>query len=381
VNALPTLSASASNSSVCEGAAITLNASGAQTYDWQPINQTGSAVSDTPASTTTYTVTGVDANGCSNSSLVTVTVNPAPVVTATASSSSICPGGQVTLDATGAQTYDWQPINQPGSTVVDAPASTTTYTLTGTDANGCTNTTTIVVTVNANPNVIATGDVSVCEGSSATLTATGASSYSWQPNGQTSGTITENPATTTTYTVTGTDANGCTGSTTWTVTVNPLPSTPAIIVNGATLTCSVSGASYQWYLNGNPIAGATSQSYTATQTGDYTVVVTDANGCSSSPSGAVTNPTGIAVNSNVRQIAAYPNPNNGHFQLNFSVNKADNFLLEIHDVLGQVVYTETLSNFSGNYSREIDLGAFARGVYSVRLKGSSGESVVRVVTY
>src|SRR5207253_6893567 len=102
------------------------------------------------------------------------------------------------------------------------------------------------------------------------------------------------------YTVTVTDGNSCSAtSAPTTVTVNPIPATPTITPGGPTTFCaggsvtltSSSASGNQWYKDGNSIGGATGNTYNATTTGSYTVIVT-ANGCSSAPS----NPTSVTVN-------------------------------------------------------------------------------------
>ena len=134
IDGLPTVSASASSSTVCAGQAVTLTATGASTYTWSD-GQTGASVSVSPSTTTTYTVTGVDSNGCSaTSSSVTVTVNALPTV-AISGTLSYCAGGSTTLTATaGLSSYLWS----TGATTQAITVSTAgSYTVTGTDSNGC----------------------------------------------------------------------------------------------------------------------------------------------------------------------------------------------------------------------------------------------------
>ena len=158
-------------------------------------------------------VTGTDANGCQNTDQVTVIVNALPTVSG---DQTVCFGDNVTLSGSGASTYTWD--NGITDNTAFTASTTTTYTVTGTDGNGCQNTDQVTVTVNALPTVSAGSDQTVCFGDDVTLSGSGASTYSWD-NG-----ITDNTAftasTTTTYTVTGTDANGCQNTDQVTVTVN-----------------------------------------------------------------------------------------------------------------------------------------------------------------
>ncbi|MBK7039020.1 MAG: hypothetical protein IPH46_00710 [Bacteroidetes bacterium] len=106
VNALPTIAISPNSGTICNpgGAAITLTATGATTYTWSPIlgltPNVGDIVSANPSITTTYTVTGIDANGCTSTSSAAISVGNTPVVNSiSASPSSVCAGGTTSLTA------------------------------------------------------------------------------------------------------------------------------------------------------------------------------------------------------------------------------------------------------------------------------------------
>ncbi|GAB4137416.1 MAG: hypothetical protein Fur0041_12150 [Bacteroidia bacterium] len=285
VNALPSVTATASNGTICIGATETLTASGASTYAWSS-GGTAAIETVTPSATTIYTVTGTDANGCQNTATVTVNVNALPIVTATAASGTICDGATETLTAVGASTYVWSSGGTAATETV-TPNTTTTYTLTGTDANGCVNTATVTVDVNALPNVIATANAgTVCLGTSDTLNASGAVSYVWSSGGTATQEIVT-PTGLTVYTVTGTDANGCSNTATVQVFVNSLP----VVTLGAdvqqcggtvTLDAQNTGATYIW--NDNSMM----QTLVVNASGTYYVAVTDPNGCSGSDTITVT---------------------------------------------------------------------------------------------
>jgi hypothetical protein len=156
VNPLPTVTVAPANSTICAGQQVTLTASGANTYTWSPVTglsaTTGTTVIASPASTTTYTIIGTNTTtGCSNTQTITVTVNPLPVVTVAPANSTICAGQQVTLTASGANTYTWSPSTglsaTTGASVTATPNSTITYTVTG-SSSGCTATQTASITVN-----------------------------------------------------------------------------------------------------------------------------------------------------------------------------------------------------------------------------------------
>ncbi|MBL4592687.1 MAG: gliding motility-associated C-terminal domain-containing protein [Flavobacteriales bacterium] len=136
-----------------------------------------------------------------------ITVNPNPTVVANATNSAVCSGDQVTLTGSGAVSYTWDMGVVDG--LVFTPTATNNYTVTGTDVNGCTNTDIITVTVNPLPTITASNDTSICASEFATISANGGTNYTWDNglgNGQSQ---TVSPSITTTYTVTGDDANGC----------------------------------------------------------------------------------------------------------------------------------------------------------------------------
>ena len=174
-----------------------------------------------PAQTGYYTVSGDNSYGCVSEDSVLVIVNPIPSVNA-GQDISVCTGFSVALNAFGANNYSWN------NNVVDGqfftPTLTSSYIVIGTDNNGCTNTDSVSIIVNPLPYVDAGSDQIVCLGDDVTLSASGALSYNWDNN------ITNVPFVPTSpnpnsvsYTVTGTDNNGCTNTDIVLVTINPLP--------------------------------------------------------------------------------------------------------------------------------------------------------------
>jgi PKD repeat protein len=212
VNALPTINAGA-DQAVCNGDTVTLNGTGATTYIWDNGVTDGTAF--TPSATTTYTVTGTNANNCTATDQVDITVNNLPTVSAGADQ-AVCQGSSVILNASGAINYSWN--NGVLNGVDFIPTSTAIYTVIGTGNNGCTATDSLDITVNALPTVVAGPGQTVCEGSSVVLNASGATTFSW--NNSVANGITFIPSSTTTYTVTGTDVNGCVNTSTLDITVN-----------------------------------------------------------------------------------------------------------------------------------------------------------------
>jgi len=224
VNALPNVNAG-NNAAICIGQSTTLTATGATTYTWD--NGVTNGVSFTPNATNTYTVIGVDVNGCINNDNVLVTVNALPNVSA-GNNQTVCLNTAVVLSGSGANTYTWN--NNVVNNTPFTPITTNNYIVTGVDANGCINVDTVAVNVLPLPNVNAGQDIAICIGSGASISGSGATTYLWN-NGVTNG-VTFFPNTTQTYTVIGTGANGCSAQDSVVVTVNTVPTLS--LTNGGT---------------------------------------------------------------------------------------------------------------------------------------------------
>ena len=181
--------------------------------------------SPTSVSTGTYNLiyTYTDGNSCSNKDTVVATVYTLPTVNA-GTDQSICQGQNITLTASGnASTYNWS--NSVSDGVPFSPASSNTYTLTGTDALGCQNTAQVIITVNMSPVVDGGADITICATQTIVLSGSGANSYVWD-NGVTDG-VAFTPTISGTYNVTGTDVNGCSANDFVNVMINSLPNVNA----------------------------------------------------------------------------------------------------------------------------------------------------------
>jgi len=164
---LPNVSAG-TDAAVCIGESVTLNGIGASTYIWD--NNITNSAAFSPTSTLTYRVIGVDINGCINTDSIKVTVNDLPNVDA-GNDTSICDGESLALTASGALTYNWD--NNITNATAFTPISTTLYTVTGTDNNGCNNTDQVTITINNNPLVSLSSFTPICNANSSTVPLTG----------------------------------------------------------------------------------------------------------------------------------------------------------------------------------------------------------------
>lgn len=200
INPSPTITVN--NGAICAGESYTIIPNGANSYTYS----SGSAVVN-PTSSTIYTVTGANLNGCVSNTTCSIYIKPSPTITV--NSGSVCAGQSFTMYPSGADYYSYS----SGNAIV-TPTSSTNYSVTGTIWGGCQSVNAAIssVTVNPTPTVIAiSSDSLLCIGSTATLTASGATNYIWN-NIVTSSSINVNPFINTTYTVTGTNSFGCSSS-------------------------------------------------------------------------------------------------------------------------------------------------------------------------
>lgn len=210
VNPLPSITVN--SGTICAGQSFTIIPSGAGTYTFSG----GSAVVS-PTVNASYSVSGTNSLGCVSSvpAVSSVIVNPSPNITV--NSGTICAGQSFTIIPSGAGTYTFS-----GGSAVVSPTANTSYSVSGTNSLGCVSNMPAVsnVTVSALPNITVSSSNSVlCTGQTATLNAGGGISYTWTPTGS-GNNIVISPTTNTSYTVTGTNPNGCVNSAVITQTVS-----------------------------------------------------------------------------------------------------------------------------------------------------------------
>lgn len=290
ITPIPTLIASSAN--ICPGAVATLTVGGANTFTWTPGNITGNTFTMSPSSSVTVNVTGEN-NGCTSQTTAVINVNSNPPISVT--DQNICIGQTATLTAGGATTYTWNTGSNLSSITV-TPTISTTYTVSGT-VGSCIGTNTVMVNVTSLPNISVTGNSPICSGSTATLTANGATNYTWVPNGQTSSSIIDNPNTTSTYTLIGFDG-ACTNTTTATLSVTSTPTLSAqsiTVCAGQPASITASGATtYTW----NP-GNVTGTTYTLNPVSTETVSMIGANGtCTAQTTHTVYVGTALSVSIN-----------------------------------------------------------------------------------
>ncbi len=234
----------------------------------------------------------IDVNGCTGTANAVLNMWPNPVINVVPVDPAICPGASIQMTASGALNYVWSPANSldnPNSNVVNAnPTSTTTYSIVGTDVNGCIDSTFNTVTVLTPPTVVASvNDPGVCPTLGTTVNAVGALNYVWSPAAtvSTPNAASSNvfPVATTNYQVIGTDANGCSDTDNVTVLLYDLPnvSFSAPVIDGCSpvvvdFQSNVNIASgtivnYIWNVEGMPSSNQQNPSYTFITPGAFDV--------------------------------------------------------------------------------------------------------------
>lgn len=271
------------------------------TYSWNNAQTTSSS---TGLIAGNYSVQITDGNNCTLTESFTIT-EPPPLTITGSTTSEFCNRSDGTATVTpaggaGAYTYLWTPSGKTSATATGLSAGN--YSVTVTDGNGCTHDTSMAVNFTSGPSANSGPDLSMCTGSTVTLSASGGGNYLWSPAAGLSSTTDANPAVTatasTTYSLTVTDANGCTSSDTTTVTVYLKPevnfSATAVCFNNATVFTDLStiATPVQWHWDFGDGNTSTLQNPTHTYNSagifNVTLVAYTAQGCSDSVSIPVT---------------------------------------------------------------------------------------------
>lgn len=356
VNVAPSPIIISTNTAICTGASTTLNATGAQSYVWNPGGIIGNSITVSPITNQNYTITGTDVAGCSNTAIASVSVNSNP--TLSVNNLTICSGQIATLTASGANNYTWMPSGITGSQFTISAVSNFTANVLG--ANGtCSSSASAYIDV-LSPPIISVNNATICSGQSATLFVSGANSYTW--NNGTSGTVNiVNPVQTSTYSVVG-YSMPCNSTSSASVIVNPLPN---IVLNSIN-TClgkplilnSAGGTNYVW----NGPDNFTSNSATVTipvtnllHSGNYTINVIDNNGCSNRQS------LFVEINKCACEVfipeGFSPNNDGAHDAFVVSCIENKEASVQIFNRWGNLVYT--IDKYNNDWSGKCNTGLLA----------------------
>ena len=384
----PTISAMDSLS-FCNGDSVILSSSIALGNQWY---KDGAVINGATNQTYTATQSGsytvrVTTGNCTSqtSNALVVSVGAAPPTISVIGSLSICNGESVGLRSSSALGNQWYKdgvliTGATNQTYVTNLAGSYTVRVAISNCPPATSTAAVVIVnpIPAAPSITTTGSLTFCNGDSVVLTSSAGSANQWYRNA-----VAINGATSQTYSATQagtysvrTTVNGCTSliSNAVNVTVTPRPPAPGITQIGDSLqTTGTSGI--QWYLNGNPIPGATGPVHKPTVSGLYTVRVT-VNGCESPGSAALNFVITAVVSPNLdRFISITPNPTNDKVGIKYSGNFG-RFVVSVSDMSGKLLFTSDL--FSTTY--DLYLKKYSSGPYIINIVNTkTGERVHRVV--
>ena len=326
-----------------------------------------------------YTFT--NANGCTDSDTTLITVDPLPAVSLQPIDGICTNGPIVQLDA-GTPTGGNYSGTGVGGTQFDpslAGQGLHLITYTFTDANGCTNADTTSIRVFALPLVGLAPLDSVCVDHGLLQLSGGMPAGGIYLGVNVSNGLFDPAAAGVGpdfiyYSFT--DTNGCTDSAEESITVNPLPPQPSVVMtNDSVLTSSTSGESYQWYLNGVPLPDSVSQSLIPSDSGEYQVEIVDTNGCSSLSEMFPYDPPTVAIDPLFAKtlLNIYPNPSGGAVFVSVeNLPLSQGLSISIHDMRGRKVLEKSLDR-GNSFVESIDLASQAEGVYLIQLsyKGSA----------
>lgn len=388
---------------VCAGQSVSLTANGGNSYAWSDNLGSNATISVSPTVSTTYTVTALLGANCSASASYTVDVLQP---TSSSFSQTICNGESVvfdgnTISTTGAYTrtipnaVGCDSVITLNLTVLNPVVTNTTHAMCAGDSydfNGetltqagtyydtlisvqsCDSVVILELTIGTQTNIITQPVVAttVCSGTGFSLDVTAGGSdltYEWIKDGAVIG----NSAISTyavgvsaladagIYKVAVTGTCGTDTSDEAVVVVNATPA-PVIQQNGAVLTSSTTGTAYEWYFNSNSISGADQQSYTATQTGNYKVKVTSADGCAGTSDEVNVVISGIET-VDAAAISFYPNPATDVLMIQSDVNVLS---IEVFDIAGKKQLSEN------NHTNRITINNLAQGTYVLAITTNNG---------
>jgi hypothetical protein len=357
---------------LCEGQSTTLEAQGAATYVWNDGTETATNTVS-PIETLTYGVIGTSSFGCDGSGGITIAVIESPEGTISGAT-LVCPGESTTLTASGGTSYDWEGASDQAELIV-APEESTTYTVIVSNGAGCTDTVQWLVEVSEITEAEIEGESDICSGESATLIASGGSTYLWDTSDE-GAVLNVTPDQTTQYSVDVTNDDNCSITIDWIVTVHESPAIPTIVGFGSELLSSAT-AGNQWYYEGVPLPDATEQTFDPTQNGNYWVVVTDEFGCSSQSEPLFVDVTSVGELDNELSFMLSPNPASDMVQVQFDQWSNGLVAFDIYDSVGRKVWSlQTMVSSNGSVS--LDIQELSAGSY-ILSAGNDGKVVTRAL--
>jgi PKD repeat protein len=412
VNPPPNVSFTANVTSGCDSLTVTFTNSttGATSYTWDFGDGFGSGDVNPVHTFSTPGIYSVTLNGIlgicisSQTSVNLISIHETPQTTVTVSDNVICPGECVNYTSTSTGSPNQWAWNFPGSSTTISSAENPQNICYGTAgvynvflnvSNGfCSSSQSLTgfITVNPCTSLVAgfySSDTVLCKGSCINFisTAQNATSHQWSFPGATPASSTQqNPTnicypTSGNYDVTlivsdGNDFDTLTITSYIQVAVPPTP--PVFTQNGDTLLSSAA-ASYQWYLNGMPVAGATNQMHVAQASGMYSVSITDANGCSATSQQSWVSLIGIQEVEEATLVYLYPNPAYDKVTLLIESDVRLDVKFQLHDALGKQMTAGELDVAQSPFRKEFDLSALSSGIYFISIEYGDFRQVRKII--
>lgn len=373
--AQPNVTLTSVPASICPGSSATITATANGTNTWMYAWSGGGGNSSITTSTAgVYSATLSDGNGCIGSASYTLGTSSTLSLTATSSQTAVCSGSTAVLNVSGANNYTWS-TNSNLSSIIVNPTISTTYTVTGV-LGTCTGTASVAISVSQIPTIsIVPSANSACAGGTVSLTASGATTYTWLPGSLTGQNIVVTPGSNTTYTVRGTNPGCPVRTASVSISVAPSPviavsTSSTVICPGEAVALGASGANtYAW----NTGAITAVILVTPTVSTSYTVTGTSSNNCSAKAvfTQSVNECTGInQLTSDSNQVSLYPNPTYGEFVLELT-NQSQ---VQIYNAIGKLVYSAPAT-----VTQAIDLSLQPTGVYFVVITSADNTKTLRVI--
>ncbi|MCB9232137.1 MAG: HYR domain-containing protein [Bacteroidia bacterium] len=366
------------DSTICDGSTHILNPGSFSAYLWQ-----NNATSPTlPVSTAgTYWTEVTDANGCQDRDTIEIAVHTVTPTTQTYSETvPLCQADTATITATpGYSSYLWAGPVVIGTVLTNNSVDVTSpggdIYLTISDTTGCARTDTITVPFvnqpDPNPSILPDPGI-LCPGGQDTLDAgAGYATYAWS-TGATTRTIIVNTAGT--YSVEVTNSFGC-GEADDVTAINVPAPVPVITQSNDTLFCQTGFAKYQWAINGTPLAFATNYYYIPPVSGQYSVTVIDANGCTGTATFDVT--VGISENQDFAGLEVFPNPTEGYLNIRPYTPIGKEVDMTIFDMFGKLVKQYHHQNLTKDET--LNLTDLAKGVYVLTITTDNSRFVRKII--
>lgn len=369
------------DTTICEGQKINLMASGLQSYQWLngPATQNFEVI---PTKTRTYIITGKNSRGCDARDSVKTTVLAAPTIGIT-NDTTICFGNNITINATGGVGYKWTG-GPPTGQWTFLPFTNEFKFVTVVGANGCSGEDSVYIGVASFPTITVGNDTTICEGQSVVLDAQSSEfvAYKWS-HGPTVKTTTVSPTSKTSYKVKGTNAAGCFGEDSLTISVNPLAKadfTTLVASKNVTLTNnSTNNNDVFWDLGDGKTSSNTSFVHTYAADGTYKIKLVVSNGCGkdSMEKTVVINTAGINDAQNAG-IKIYPQPVKNQLSIVFPGNLNGQWNIVLFDATGKTIQSTTV-DADVNQTTVLNTESLASGLYQLQLTNNGQTYFYKIV--